>query len=186
LDRFLTLFGLIVWPLATLLIALIFRRDLSQALGRVGMVKYRDLELTFREDLHQAEELARSIPIPPPAAKDSVTLEVALDETKPLGGRLIVPPSMPDGSPCRRDLTKDLAGSRPREAIEAAWGVLAQTSSLKRAKASTHPNLDALVGLLRSLRDRATRTDRPQPSPEDARRYVDLARQVAATIKELG
>jgi hypothetical protein len=184
LDRFLTLFGLLVWPLATLLIALIFRRDLSQALGRVGMVKYRDLELTFREDLHQAEELARSIP--PPAAKDPVTLEVAPDEAKPLGGRLIVPPSMPDGLPYRRDLTKDLAGSSPREAVEAAWSVVARASSLKRATASTHSNLGEIVGLLRRLRDRATRADQPQPSSEDARRYVVLARQVAATIEGLG
>jgi hypothetical protein len=184
LDRFLTLFGLLVWPLATLLIALIFRRDLSQALGRVGTVKYHDLELTFREDLHQAEELARSIP--PPASESPVVLEVAHEEAEPLGGHLIVPLSSSARSPRRRDLTKDLTGSRPREAVEAAWDVLARASSLKRAKASTHPKLDELIDLLRSLRNRATRADQPQPTPKDARRYVDLARQVVATIEELG
>ena len=70
------------WPLATLLIALIFRQDVGKALGRVGQFKYRDLELTFRDDLRQAEQLARAIP--PPASKGSVVLEVAPDEAKEL------------------------------------------------------------------------------------------------------
>jgi hypothetical protein len=187
LDRFLTQFSPLVWPLVTLAIAMVFRRDLGQALGRIGKVKYRDLELTFRDDLRQAEQLDRSIP--PPAAKAAVVLEVAPDEARPLGGRLIVSPSTSDGSPERHDSPENPDLSRPRETIEAAWGVvalaLARTSKLNRGSAVTNPEVGKLVGLLRSLRDRAARLDQPPPSPEDARRFVDLARRAAARIEAL-
>ena len=64
MDRYITLFGPLIWPLATLAIALIFRKDVGQALGRVGQFKYRDLELTFRDDLRHRGVLHR----PPHAA----------------------------------------------------------------------------------------------------------------------
>jgi hypothetical protein len=180
-----TLFNPMVWPLATLVIALIFRRDVSQALGRVGQVKYRDLELTFREDLHKAEQLAGSIPTP--AAKGPVLLEVARDEAEPLIGRLISPPSTPDGPLRRRESLEGMAVSRPREAIEAAWGLVSRASKPKlRRMAAASPDLASLVSRLKALRDRAARPDQPPPSPEDARRFVDLARRVATKVEEHG
>jgi hypothetical protein len=206
LDRFLMLFSPLVWPLATLTIALIFRRDVGQALGRIGQVKYRDLELTFRDDLRQAEQLARSIP--PPAAKGTVVLEVATDEAKPLVGRLIVSPSPSEGLSAGAESPAGPAGRSPREAVEAAWGAvaltLARTSKAegdRRAPASMNPTLAArslvdrgrmaqaeglLVGLLRTLRDRAVNPNLPSPSAEDARRFVDLASRVASRIEEVG
>ncbi len=95
MDRFLTQFAPMVWPLSILIIALVFRRDLSQAFGRIGQIKYRDLELTFRDDLHRAEQLAGAIP--PPAAKATILLEGAHDEPVPLIGRMISPPTTTEG-----------------------------------------------------------------------------------------
>ena len=177
-----------VWPLAIFLIALIFRKDVSVALGRIGQVKYRDLELTFREDLHNAEQLARSIP--PAAGKASVLLEVADDESRPLVGRLIVSPSPSEES--RSDSTAPVAMDlgQPREAIEAAWvhltRSLARSSKRKKSPASTNPKVDAVVSLLRTLRDRAARPELPEPSAEDARRFVELANRIASRIEEVG
>jgi hypothetical protein len=177
------LFSPLVWPLATLIIALIFRRDLGQALGRVGQVKYRDLELTFREDLHHAEQLARSIPT---TGQGSVVLEAARDEPALLTGTLLVAPST-SVLPLKPADSSDLPeASCPREAIESAWGVLARVSKRKRGWASSHPEVDRLVDLLRTLRVRAIRPDAPPPSRDDARRFVDLTRQVASRIEELG
>ena len=173
----------LVWPMATLIIALLFRRDLGQALGRVGRVKYRDLELTFREDLHQAEQLARAIP---PADKPPVVLEVVDGQAKPMLGRLIVTPSSPDPSIERPGSPESPAVRNPRESIEAAWGVLARSlervSSQRRRRTTMDPGLAKLVGLLRTLGHRATRLDQPPPSVEDARRYAQLAMGVVARV----
>jgi hypothetical protein len=207
LDRFLTLFGPLAWPLATLLIALIFRRDVARALGRVGQFKYRDLEVSFREDLHQAEELARSIPAPPP--RSSIMLEAETGEAKPLMGQLIGDISPPPPSPPEdREALLKLAARTPREAIEAAWGLVGRAlvrvaTAHGDLRAPVHANPDLavrhlvdrgrlagvegmLVRLLRTLRDRSARLDQPSPSREEARRFVDLAWKLASRLEDHG
>ena len=134
LEKYLILFGPVAWPLACLLIAMIFRRDVTNALGRVGRFKYRDLEVTFRDDLHQAEELARSIPAPLPKAP--IVLEVDVDEAKPLVGRLIGETSTPSSStPDKREALLELAARAPRDAVEAGWGLVGR-ALVRAAKAS--------------------------------------------------
>ena len=203
-----TLSAPLAWPLATLLIAVIFRHDLGRAMGRLGQLKYRDLEVTFRDDLHQAEELARSIPSPAPRA--AIMLEVDVDEAKPLVGRLIggtsTPPTM---TPESRESLLDLAARAPREAVETAWGLVgralvrsAKASGDRRASAGL-ANSDVaarylvdrgrltgvegvLIRLLRTLRDRSARLDQPPPSPDEARRFVELATKMASRIDDHG
>lgn len=197
MDRYITLFGPLIWPLATLAIALIFRKDVGQALGRVGQFKYRDLELTFRDDLRQAEQLARSVPPPASAVKGSIVLEVAPEETKELVGRLIVSPSSAGAS----------IALAPREAVAAVWERVARalvraTSAEgdRQASGLTNPDVAArflvdrgrlpapellLVGLLRTMKDRAADLREATPSAEDARRYVELADRFAARLDAL-
>jgi hypothetical protein len=206
LDRFLTLFGPLAWPLATLLIALIFRSDVTRALGRVGRFKYRDLEVSFREDLHQAEELARSIPAPPPSSP--VVLEIETGEAKPLVGQLIGEISPPPSPLEGRETLLNLAARSPREAVETAWGLVGRALVRVAAahgdfRASGHSNPDLavrylvdrgrladvevmLVRLLRTLRDRSARLDQPSPSRDEARRFVDLAWKMASRLEDHG
>ena len=47
------------------------------------------------------------------------------------------------------------------------------------------PGEGMLVGLLRTLRDRAARLDQAPPSADDARRFVDLALRLASRIDEV-
>ena len=68
MNDFVSLIGALAWPSASLAIAVLFRRELRMALGRLGQVKYGAMELTFREDLRQAEALARLVPQSSPAA----------------------------------------------------------------------------------------------------------------------
>ncbi len=213
MDQFLTSVTPLVWPLATLVIAALFRQDVSKALGRVGQFKYRDLELTFRDDLRQAEQLARSVappptPTPTPTKGGSVVLEVAAEPAKELSGRLIVAPASSHEVEDDAESPLNLVDRSPREAVEAAWTILQTalaraTSSLgdRRATGPTNPDIAArflvsrghlagpealLVGLLRTLRDRARRLDQPAPSAEDARRFVNLALPFASKIGQLG
>ena len=205
MDRYLALLSPLFWPLATLIIALLFRNDLSKALGRMGQFKYRDLEMTFRDDLRQAEQLARAIP--PPAPKEAVVLEVAHDEARELGGRLIVSPTCSEAPAGSASPAIEPAGRPPRESIESAWSVVTRALNKatsaegdRRASGLTNPDVAArflvdrgrlggpealLVGLLRTLRDRSNRLDQPPPSAEDARRFADLAHRVASRIEEL-
>ncbi len=201
------LFGPLIWPLATLAIALIFRKDVGQALGRVGQFKYRDLELTFRDDLRQAEQLARSVPPLASTAKGSIVLEVAPEETKELVGRLIVSPSSAVAVPPSAEAGASVALA-PREAIAAAWErvvrALARATSTegnRRAPGLTNPDVAArflvdrgrlaapeslLVGLLRTMKDRAADPREATPSAEETRRYVELADGFVARLDAPG
>ena len=190
-----SMLGSLAWPLATLALALIFREDLKKAMGRVGQVKYRDLELTFRDDLRQAEALAKSIP-PLPPSKNAPVLEVDVHEGKTLTGHLI------GDYPAIESPTT--TGST-REAIDDAWkGVVrallraATVPGDRRASSHLDPAVAArvlvdqgrlpatgslLVAHLRALRDRANRPDEPDPSADDARRFGELSRHLAASIE---
>jgi hypothetical protein len=196
LDRFVSLLGALAWPVATLVIALIFRSDVTRALGRVGWFKYRDLELSFRDNLHNAEEVARSIPAAPASKPTILELDAG------------VPPMLTGGF--LGDLSQraipstDVAARTPRDVVESAWGEVCNTlvqaatglgdqrvSGLEDPDVASRfliergalPKPEAmLVGLLRNLRERARLDPRPL-SADDARRYVDLARKVAARIE---
>jgi hypothetical protein len=181
LNQFLTLLAPLAWPLASLVIALAFRRDVGQALGRVGRVKYRDLELTFGDGLQRAEQLAQSLP--PMAEKPSIILEAAVDTAEPLVGQMISPLLAADG-PAER--TTNPIGLRPRDMIEAAWGDVARASKAPGRKPTTGANLGELVDLLSTLRARAKSPDQPGPSPEHARRFAEVTRRVVARIEQLG
>ena len=202
LNWYVSLLGAVAWPLSMLVIALLFRQEVKQALGRVGQFRYRDLEVTFRADLHQAETLARSIPESP--SKSPILLEIDPGEAKTLGGHLIGDLSSSDASFEDREALEKLAARSPRKAIEEAWNVAgralvraAQALDDRRTKGLSHPDAAVrflvdrgwlagpeafLVGLLRALKDRAARADEPPPSTDEARRYVDLALGVASRI----
>lgn len=202
MDRFLILLDALTWPIATVVIALIFRLDVTRALGRVHQFKFRGIELTFREDLRHAEDLARSIP---PLLTGEKILEIDLGEAKPLGGQLIsraFAHSTPSTEP--REALIELAGRSPREAVEEAWGYVdralirvALTLGDRRitghldAETAVRSLLDRgcltsaegqLARLLRNLGDRA-RLDHNPPSVEDARGFVNLAIKFAPEVE---
>jgi len=170
LGGFVSLASAMAWPLATLVISFLFRDDIGHMLGRMGRLKYRDLELTFGADLRQAEELARSIPsapapapasasaLPSPATgatKGAVLLEVEASGPNDLGGEIIGKPRGPGRrlADREREGLAQLAGRSPRDAVFEAWAAIGQ-------------------GLVKAA---ATRGDRRAPAPlrvEDAARFL--------------
>ena len=93
LNGFVSLINALAWPSASLVIAVLFRRELRLAMGRLGQVKYGAMEVTFREDLRKAEALAQAVPrvdapaTPTPPLK--INLEIAPDEGAELVGTLV-------------------------------------------------------------------------------------------------
>lgn len=200
MNGFVLLSGALAWPMATLGIVLMFRHDLKAMLARVGRVKYRDVEVTFRDDLRQAEVLARSVP-----AQGRLVLEVEPGGPGPdFGGAIIgglAPVPRPEG-------LDRLAARSPRDAVLEAWSAVgkallkaAATLGDRRAPAPTRAEDAArfladrgwlagpeaqLVESLRRLRDRVADHDDLVPSAEEARRFVDLALPLAARVEKLG
>jgi 16S rRNA A1518/A1519 N6-dimethyltransferase RsmA/KsgA/DIM1 with predicted DNA glycosylase/AP lyase activity len=180
LDRTLSLLITLAWPVVTLAIALIFRQELKAALARVGQFKYGDLQVTFQQDLHEAEELAKSLPPPPPApkGKDSIVLELSPARDQPF----VRPLATFDAASREREALWKLAEHSPRKAIEKAGYRLSQ--ALERRTDQPLSDAEArLVRILQDLSDHATRSDQKSPSNVQARRFVALACPLAMRIE---
>jgi len=143
LIGFVSLINALAWPSATIAIAVLFRRELRLALGRLGQVKYGAVEVNFREDLHEAEALARSAArLDPPVAPHplpKINLEVAPDEAAELVGTMVgreastattvlVTAGAKSGPRSRRDLDSylQLCQKSPRVGVLEAWDELSQ------------------------------------------------------------
>jgi hypothetical protein len=174
----------LAWPLAAVAIALLFRHDLSRALARLGQVRYHGVELTFRDELRQAEAMASNLVasvLPPP-----VIPQAADDATKNLVGTLLEPVALQPASrsEAERETLVTLARRSPRSAVLEGWSTLA----LAVARASSRGRLGALeadlVGRLRGMRDRVDKAEAPAPTAEEARRFVELAHRVSVQLDE--
>ena len=143
LSGFVSLVNALAWPSAILAIAVLFRRELRLAMGRLGEVKYGGMEVTFREDLRQAETLARAVPRANAADSSSspskIQLEIASDQASDLAGTLVgqetspattilsTSHSKPDPRSARTlDSFFRLCEESPREGVLETWGELSR------------------------------------------------------------
>lgn len=176
----------LAWPLVTLAIALIFRHDVTRALGRIGRFKYHDLEITFRQELCHAEELARKLPpptasSPAPKADDSIILELHPGQDQPFFRRFS---DVETRVKERRSLLQ-LAERSPRKAIESAWDQLGEVIGPGRNRRLSSDE-SRLIGLLQMLKDHAGVIDREPPTSDEARRFVELACPLRSRIEARG
>jgi hypothetical protein len=173
----------LAWPLVTLAIALIFRQDLAHALGRIGRLKYHDLEVTFQEELHQAEDLVRKLPPPsmPIKPNDSIVLELSPGHEQPF----VRPLTAFDSHARDRQSLLRTAERSPRLAIDLAWNRVGQAIG-RGGRPRFNEAETRLVELLKTLRERALRLDRDSPSTDEARRFVELACQLTSRIESQG
>ena len=117
----------LAWPLAMLAVSLLFRHEVRGILARLGQFKYAGLEMTFRDELRDAETLARAIPRPEvhldtaPAAR--VLLEVGTDAANELVGTLVSPEGPTSTSVVVASPTRDESRSAGRTApVHRIWG----------------------------------------------------------------
>lgn len=211
LEGVIPLINALAWPIATVVLAVLFQREIKQAAGRLGQLKFRELEVNFREDLRQAEALALSIPAAPKASAATpgrVLLEADEASGPTLSGTMIVAGGMAPDRESRREGGGRRVVRLPREEILAAWSELGETlvrvansagdrklPALARAEDAARLLMErgSMIGdearlfeILRQLRERADRHDGLGIGPEEARRFVDLAARLRARMAVRG
>ena len=182
MDILIRLTEVLVWPVVVIILAFLFKREVSRVFKRLAHIKYKDLEATFTEGLREAERLSKTMPI-------------SLHK-KPL---LEASPQVENGERLER-----LLDISPRAAIMEAWidiesaitsaaehfGIqgeiprgrhqviqyLSQEGIFKNEVVETYNRL-------RSLRNEAAHAPDLTLSPTEATRYVDLAKGLSAYIK---
>ena len=143
-SGFIELISALAWPSAVMAIAFLFRHEVRGVLGRLGQFKYAGVEMTFRDDLRDAETLAHALPETSAAADLTqaarVQLEVGASEATEIMGTmvghetttmttvLVASPVRGEPRPGRSiESFLRLCGESPREGILEAWADLRAT-----------------------------------------------------------
>lgn len=143
-NALIALIDALAWPASVLSIAFLFRHEVRGVLTRLGEFKYAGVEMTFRDDLRDAEVLAGAIPNassppePTPAAR--VQLEVGLSDSTELAGTLVGheaatattvliagPPKSHSRATPTIDRLREISGHAPRDGVRETWAELQQT-----------------------------------------------------------
>ncbi|MBD9529478.1 hypothetical protein [Paracoccus sp. PAR01] len=115
--------GSTAWPISTIVIALIFRGQVSRLLKRVKGAKYGDAEVYFREELDKIEAQVSDLPIAPkPGSIDALPEASQLPESANPDSEQ--PPN--DDSKVKRiadplDQFNEIAKLSPSAAVLTAW-----------------------------------------------------------------
>ena len=164
----------VMWPAVVLGIALLYRAEIRDGLGRLSTVRYRGFEIGFGEALRAAGDLAKvaaeATPTPPPG---SVLKELAAAPAP--------------ASPSTRDRLRRLADLSPRVAILEAWHeVESANTRAPIAEWPTPPPWEGLFERLRALRNRVASAGAGVDDhlrTDQARQYVDLAQSLIAHLR---
>lgn len=174
----------LAWPAVVIVLLLVLRNPISQAIRAITKLKYKDVELEFANGLQLAEASARELGLPAPAAARATT-EIHLPV-----------PSY--------DYLFDLARRYPRAGVTEAWRIVemslktlgrSQGVDVRGARAERdvihrmtdndpmRSNLLELYERLRKLRNQAVHASETAITSEEAAGYVDLALGLASRLQ---
>jgi hypothetical protein len=172
------LISAVVWPIAAIWIAYLFRGEVRGLASRVSHLKYKDMEATFERELKAAEVKAEAIPSQTPAALPSPDLMSRLEGLQ------------------------RIADISPRAAIMEAWILIESAAGQAGfAQGAARPRINPmlfvdwliksgklpagsieLVEALRNLRNQAAHLPNFSINRDEADRYLKLAVKISSLI----
>jgi len=172
---------ILIWPLLILIIVLIFKKQLIEAVESLSKIKYKDIEIEFNKKLKDAEEKASALKLP--------------------GKKEIEKISEPFTLQLSTEKLFELAKSYPRSAVTESWLIVEdsarraaidkgidiskfRSNSMAIQKLIRNSELPEetfeLYNDLRKMRNAAAHAIEFEIDQKEATRYVDLALSLAA------
>lgn len=163
----------LAWPLAVLVLALLFRAEIRVLLGRMKKGKVGAAELEFEVAVRSLESESKTLAAP--AGASALTApQVALLSTDPraavIGAWLQV-----------EDAVEQLLYARAAAVEEVPRNRGAQLRALTRQELLAPPHI-ALLNELRALRNQAVHEADFRPAPDAVTAYIKLANELLAAI----
>lgn len=164
------------WPVATLVIALLFRTELRHLLGRIRKGKVGPAEFEFEEAVRALTTEARVLHLPPPATP-----------TDPASAQRVPPGSEPRATILQawvevEDALNHLASALAPSAQALPGSTYAAIRQLSRSGV-IGPEYIALLNDLRTLRNQAVHELEFKPSAESVSGYVKLATDLIGVMQ---
>lgn len=166
----------LAWPIATVAISLIFRRQLQGLLTRIKKGKVGPAEFEFEQGVRELrQELPKELPLPlPPAAEEADALRVIAEP------RTVVLEAWLKLETALEELGKKTNQYNALAAPNSAY----LANNLAKAGV-LEPWLLNLYRDLRRLRNQATHEREFSPSVESVRDYVQMAQELEAEIRKV-
>jgi hypothetical protein len=162
------------WPLAALLIALVFRTELRKLLGRIRKGKVGPAEFEFEETVRVLSTEAKGLNLPPPAAPLALPKGVA-HSAEPRATILQAWVEV-------EDALNHLAYAKAPDAQALPGSTYAAIRQLANSGV-IGPEYIALLNDLRSLRNQAVHELEFKPSSESVLGYVKLASDLIGVLQ---
>lgn len=166
----------LAWPLAAVLISLVFRRQLQGLLTRIKKGKVGPAEFEFEQGVRELrQELPKELPFPPPPTPQETHALHALAEP-----RAVVLEAWVKLEVALRELARKSNLANGLAAPNSAY----LANHLTKA-GLLEPWLLNLYRDLRRLRNQATHEPEFSPSPESVLAYVQMAQELEAEIRKI-
>ncbi|WP_153117485.1 hypothetical protein [Rhodocyclus tenuis] len=176
-EEIFKLIGTLSWPVAAVLIAYLFKKELAAMLARLKKGKFGSAEFEFENYVREVDAEA-DIPRAPENESISPTA-AARASTDPRGAIVSAWIEVEDelfNLVRRRDLSEQ--ASSPRQSKNTVWAIRA----VQKAQA-LDSNWIALFHDLRTLRNEAAHSTDFSPPPEAVIKYVQLAKELANAMR---
>ena len=177
IEEFVKLIGVLAWPIAAVVIALFFKKELASLMSRVKKGKWGDAELEFENYVRDVDAEAD---IPRAPAAETISPEAAVRaSTDPRGAILGAWIAVEDAL---FDLVRSLDLPVSSSSTSQAKNSMAAIRAAQKAQV-----LDAkwisLFHDLRMLRNEAAHSNHFSPDPESVITYVQLAKELTTAVR---
>jgi len=184
LSTILSFLSSLAWPTVTVIIALVFKSEISGLVLRLSNLKYKDLELTFGEDLKKAEALAKKLNLSPSDQIDE--MPELKPKLSPHQALLQLADTYPEAAVLEAWRLVEIALISAAKSLQIdmpEWNSVRIISELKRLRKIDDATASFFEGL-RRLRNKAAHVPSERLTPEQATGYVELALSLAASLKD--
>lgn len=192
LDFIASIVGSLAWPVAVVLIALLFREQLARVLLTLTRVKYKDVEIDFGRELEKANQEAKELDVQRklPAQKPTLTGEKKTDSLLTEAASLAAEFPEPAVAVAWTAIEHEIMQAVMRLAISPDYPPY--NSTIKNIQLLHEDGVidDATVKLLdrmRRLRNVAVHRaeSRWSISPDEAREFIALAQGIVEKVEQL-
>ncbi|QDT42208.1 hypothetical protein Pan241w_22890 [Gimesia alba] len=173
---------ILVWPVTVIIVVVILRESLARLLLKTKKLKYKDLEVSFRESIEKIEAEAQEVSLnEPPRERKLESVEIDLYELASISPTVAVIEAWKSVESAARVLIQ-AKGHRLDYDTATPYKLIQDTLENENLLDERHCKI---FNDLRLLRNKIVHAEGYTFSEEQARKYIDLSIRLRSYLNEL-
>lgn len=173
---------ILVWPVTVIIVVVILRESLARLLLKTKKLKYKDLEVSFRESIEKIEAEAQEVSLnEPPRERKLESVEIDLYELASISPTVAVIEAWRSVESAARELIQS-KGYELNYNVDTPYKLIQDTLENENLLDERHCKI---FHDLRLLRNKIVHAEGYTFSEEQARKYIDLSIRLRNYLNEL-